>query len=86
MKDFGDWFSNPTRRPRESAPAAPKPQLPIEAACDALEAALPDDMNYRIQFIVPCCRCERKYEWPVEPDLYEPGVNNYCGGSPRCCP
>lgn len=85
MKDFGEWFSNPTRRPRKSTPAAPVVS-PITAAREALEAALPEDMSVRLRFMVPCRCCEREYEWPVEPELYEAGENNYCGGSPRCCP
>lgn len=85
MKEFGEWLNNPTRRPRD--PAAPEPvQSTIQSARDALDAALPDGMTVRLKFLVPCRSCERDFEWPAEPELYEHGVNNYCGGSPRCCP
>lgn len=84
MKDFGEWFNNPIRREAPQAPTATSQQSSIEAARETLESLLPDGISMR--FYVPCRVCGKKYEWPVEPELYEDGENNYCGGSPSCCP
>lgn len=33
-----------------------------------------------------CCRCGEDFELPCDTmDVY-PGQDQYCGGSPRCCP
>lgn len=57
---------------------------PIADARAALEAAL-EEIDVRISYHVRCRVCDRR-EWPAEIEQYDPGVNNYCGGSPWCCP
>lgn len=88
MKDFGEWFNNAARRPEWVVPPKPAaaPTDPVKAAREALEAAV-DDLDVRIVYMVKCCACEKQFEWPdQEIEHFVAGVNNYCGGSPRCCP
>jgi hypothetical protein len=86
VKDFGEWFNNPARRVPAPSPAPAPAANPITEARAALEDALEGVGDVYISYHVPCRVCERRYEWPVAIEEYEPGVNNYCGGSPRCCP
>lgn len=86
MKDFGEWFNNPTRR--ASPPAAPTPvPTPIDFATarEAFEAGL-DDLDVHVTYHVLCCCCGRRFEWPGDIAEYGPGVDAYCGGNPQCCP
>lgn len=89
MKDFGDWFSNPTRRPMPAPPAELKPPLSdapeadMLAAKDTLEALLPDGVCLR--FEARCRGCGRVYELACSPAEFNSDTS-YCGGSPRCLP
>lgn len=72
MRDFGRWFVEQGAH-RPAPPQAHELPDGIREASDGV-------------YMVRCCICERDFEWPVEPELFEPGMNNYCGGSPSCCP
>lgn len=85
MKEFGEWFNNPARRAQAPAPTPAPASNPIADARAVLEDAL-EPFDVRISYHVRCRVCEQRFEWPAEIELIEPGVNNYCGGSPRCCP
>lgn len=91
MKEFGEWFSNPARRVPPAPVQAPRPELDttgaaVRKALEHLEEVLPDEVH--IRYTVPCSRCGRRFEWPVEIERYDPSDRDgsLCGGSPSCCP
>lgn len=82
MKDFGQWFAE------QSVPAAAPVATPSLA--DQLEE-LGLDLHKDGSVWGECCMCHARirltdYMSAEECLMNVDPVNQYCGGSPRCCP
>lgn len=85
MKDFGRWF-------QEQALPVAAPEPVTYAQLDALGFEVDDDHTGHILAVYcKCCMCERRIkltEYLSVEEIAEgaDAYNQYCGGSPRCCP